>query len=118
MASAELVVEVCVGVAPGQVVSTVVRLPAGSTVTLALHEAGVWRHAGMPLPDRAWDEGWSVGVWGRKEPPGHVLRDGDRVELVRPLTVDPKEARRVRYRAQGEKLPKGHHRPKDRSNAA
>jgi putative ubiquitin-RnfH superfamily antitoxin RatB of RatAB toxin-antitoxin module len=25
-----------------------------------------------------------------------LLRDGDRVEIYRPLTVDPKEARRVR----------------------
>lgn len=53
---------------------------------------------------------WSVGVWGRKERPGHVLRERDRIEVVRGLNVDPKEARRVRYRAQGEKLPKGIHR--------
>lgn len=51
-------------------------------------------------------------MWGRKERPGHLLRDQDRIELVRQLKVDPKEARRVRYRAQGEKLPKGFQRPK------
>jgi putative ubiquitin-RnfH superfamily antitoxin RatB of RatAB toxin-antitoxin module len=27
------------------------------------------------------------------------LRDGDRVEIYRPLTIDPKEARRKRARA-------------------
>ena len=27
-----------------------------------------------------------------------MLRDRDRVEIYRPLTVDPKEARRLRYR--------------------
>jgi putative ubiquitin-RnfH superfamily antitoxin RatB of RatAB toxin-antitoxin module len=27
-----------------------------------------------------------------------LLRDGDRVELYRPLRVDPKEARRLRYK--------------------
>jgi putative ubiquitin-RnfH superfamily antitoxin RatB of RatAB toxin-antitoxin module len=55
-----------------------------------------------------------VGVWGRKERAGHVLRDLDRIELVRPLNVDPKEARRVRYRAHGEKLPRGIQRSKPR----
>ena len=44
-----------------------------------------------------------VGVWGRKVTAGHVLRDGDRVELYRPLTVDPKVARRERFAQQGAK---------------
>ncbi|MEY4764866.1 MAG: hypothetical protein RI907_1539 [Pseudomonadota bacterium] len=114
MASAELQVEVTVGVAPGEVWRRVVGLPAGCTVAVALHEAGVWQIAGQPGPDQAWAQGWSVGVWGRKATLTQVLRDGDRLELVRPLKVDPKEARRVRYRAQGEKLPKGYHPPKDR----
>jgi uncharacterized protein len=39
-------------------------------------------------------------VWGRVTPLDHVLRDGDRVEIYRPLTVDPKEARRLRYKRQ------------------
>jgi putative ubiquitin-RnfH superfamily antitoxin RatB of RatAB toxin-antitoxin module len=30
---------------------------------------------------------------------GCVLREGDRVDLLRPLTADPKEARRRRARA-------------------
>ena len=61
---------------------------------------------------------WSVGVWGRKERPGQVLRDRDRVEVVRGLNVDPKEARRKRYRAQGEKLPKGIHRSPRKGHSA
>lgn len=43
------------------------------------------------------------GVWGRKVPPGHVLRANDRVELYRALTVDPKVARRERFVRQGAK---------------
>jgi uncharacterized protein len=43
----------------------------------------------------------TVGVWGRKTSLGHVLRDGDRVEVYRPLLVDPKVARRQRFRQQG-----------------
>jgi len=43
----------------------------------------------------------TVAVWGRKVPPHHVLRDGDRVEVLRPLRVDPKLARRERFQQQG-----------------
>jgi putative ubiquitin-RnfH superfamily antitoxin RatB of RatAB toxin-antitoxin module len=34
------------------------------------------------------------------QPLDHVLREGDRIELYRPLAVDPKEARRLRYKKQ------------------
>ena len=42
-----------------------------------------------------------LGVWGRVRAMNHVLRDQDRIEVYRPLTVDPKEARRQRYHARG-----------------
>lgn len=109
---AALHIELAVGLAPREVRRVQLSLPAGSTVRDALFAADVW----------SWDESlslnaiesgeWTLGVWGRKERPGHLLRDQDRIELVRQLKVDPKEARRVRYRAQGEKLPKGFQRPK------
>ncbi|BEH15957.1 MULTISPECIES: RnfH family protein [Marinobacter] len=36
-----------------------------------------------------------MGVFGKviKDPAGHELREGDRVELYRPLKIDPKQAR-------------------------
>jgi putative ubiquitin-RnfH superfamily antitoxin RatB of RatAB toxin-antitoxin module len=37
-----------------------------------------------------------VGVWNRIVTLGAPLRDGDRVEIYRPLQVDPKEVRRQR----------------------
>jgi len=40
----------------------------------------------------------SVGIWGRAASPDAGLRDGDRVELYRPLAADPQEARRLRAR--------------------
>ena len=43
------------------------------------------------------------GVWGRKVPSTHVLKDQDRLEIYRPLTVDPKVARRERFVGQGAK---------------
>ena len=38
----------------------------------------------------------SVGVWNRAARLEQHVREGDRIEIYRPLQVDPKEARRVR----------------------
>ena len=61
--------------------------------------------AGATVADAARAVGWAgdgeqAGVWGRRQPLDQPLRDGDRVEFYRPLRVDPKEARRLRYRRQ------------------
>ncbi|WP_026075822.1 RnfH family protein [Noviherbaspirillum massiliense] len=37
-----------------------------------------------------------VGIYGKLKPLDTVLRDGDRVEIYRPLVADPKETRRRR----------------------
>ena len=42
-----------------------------------------------------------VGVWGRKASASQVLRERDRIEIYRSLQVDPKVARRERFRKQG-----------------
>jgi putative ubiquitin-RnfH superfamily antitoxin RatB of RatAB toxin-antitoxin module len=42
-----------------------------------------------------------IGIWGRKTALDHVLRDQDRIEIYRPLRVDPKIARRERFVKQG-----------------
>ena len=39
---------------------------------------------------------WRVGIYGKLKPPDTILRDGDRIEIYRPLQVDPKESRRHR----------------------
>ena len=36
-----------------------------------------------------------AGIWGQPVERSHVLKDGDRVELYRPLQLDPREARRA-----------------------
>lgn len=71
-------------------------LPEGSTVRDALL-ASDWPHA------QAGDgvEGADVGVWGRRCTGDQPLREGDRVEVYRGLLVDPKVARRERFRKQG-----------------
>ncbi|HEX7342168.1 MAG TPA: RnfH family protein [Rhodanobacteraceae bacterium] len=40
-----------------------------------------------------------LGIFGRRVLPTHVLRDGDRVEIYRPLQLDPMDARRRRARS-------------------
>jgi len=72
-------------------------LPGGSTVGDALGAAGL---LGTFQIDCGGDAA-SVGIWGRKAGLDGVLRDGDRVELWRPLRVDPKRARRERFGRQG-----------------
>ena len=44
---------------------------------------------------------WAYAVWGKRVELTTPLNDGDRLELLRPLTVDPKEARRLRFNQQG-----------------
>src|SRR6476646_2254470 len=83
MADASLRIVVVQSPGPRQVVQHAVALPAGATVGDALRQAGV------DLP-----AGCEVGIWGRRATLTQVLRDGDRVELARPLRVDPKVARR------------------------
>jgi putative ubiquitin-RnfH superfamily antitoxin RatB of RatAB toxin-antitoxin module len=41
------------------------------------------------------------GIWGKKVPWTQVVQAGDRIELYRPLKVDPKVARRQRFKRQG-----------------
>jgi len=46
---------------------------------------------------------WHTAVWGKPVEALHVLQDGDRLEILRPLRVDPKVARRERFQRQGAK---------------
>ena len=52
--------------------------------------------------------GLKVGIWGRLRPLDTVLRDRDRIEVYRPLTIDPMTARRRRYEARGERIVSRH----------
>ena len=43
----------------------------------------------------------SSGIWGRKVRLTEVMKPGDRLEIYRPLLVDPKLARKKRFKGQG-----------------
>ena len=82
-------VEVACSPRAGQVQRVTLTLPAGATVAQAIERSG------LEVPAEA-----RIGVWSRWRAPEDALRDRDRVEIYRPLIVDPKEARRQRYRSQ------------------
>lgn len=67
-----------------------VTLDAGATVADAVRLSGIEREAGIDAGSL------DVGVWSKPVRPDTPLHDGDRVELYRPLQVEPKEARRRR----------------------
>lgn len=82
--------------APREVREWALVLPAGSCVADAVAASGL--RAEFPALDL---DALGAGVWGRKAGPKQPLRDRDRVEVYRPLVVDPKVARRERFRRQG-----------------
>jgi len=77
--------------APGCEDVSEVTLADGATVGDAIGAAGVL----VRRPEVA-SSSPDVGIWGRPCALTQRVEDGDRVEIYRPLTVDPKEARRVR----------------------
>ena len=88
---AELVnIEVVYAEASRQLVRRVV-VPAGSTVMQAIEASGLTREVAGLVVDPA-----RLGIFSRKATPDQVVGEGDRVEIYRPLTLDPKEARRRR----------------------
>ena len=82
--------------APRQVLEWTLDLPPGTTARQAVAASGLG--AACPGLDLAACE---VGIWGRRCEWGALLRDHDRVEIYRGLLVDPKLARRERFRKQG-----------------
>jgi hypothetical protein len=72
---------------PHRFESVELDLPAGTTVGDALAASG-FADAGHP----------AVAVHGVIATRGTLLNENDRVEVLRPLLVDPKEARRRRAR--------------------
>ncbi|HSI53761.1 MAG: RnfH family protein [Ramlibacter sp.] len=96
MADPAIRVVVLYSPAPRVVHEWPLELPPGANVLQALEASGL--RAGFPDADLL---SAPAGIWGRKARPEHVLREGDRVEIYRPLKVDPKLARRERFRQQG-----------------
>jgi putative ubiquitin-RnfH superfamily antitoxin RatB of RatAB toxin-antitoxin module len=85
--------------APRVVHERVLSLSAGTTVLQALQQSALL--VDCPEIDLSQTDAYTVCIWGKKTTPSHVLRDLDRIEICRALTVDPKVARRERFQKQG-----------------
>lgn len=68
-----------------------VDIATGATVRQAIVASGLPARVQIGALDEL-----DVGVWNHRCSLDTVLREGDRIEVYRPLRVDPKEARRIR----------------------
>lgn len=86
-----ITVEVVLALPDRQIVRRV-TLADGATALQAVEASGLAREwPGRVDPQR-------LGVFSRPVAPEQRLNEGDRVELYRPLLLDPKDARRRRAR--------------------
>lgn len=76
---------------PDQQVIVALKMPEGATAEQAVSASGMLER--FPEIDRA---NLKTGVFGNVCKLDHPLKQGDRVEIYRPLLHDPKEARRQR----------------------
>jgi putative ubiquitin-RnfH superfamily antitoxin RatB of RatAB toxin-antitoxin module len=77
-------------VAPGGELVVALDVADGATVADALRIADVAQRIGM-VPDAT-----GLAIFGQRVDGSTPLRDGDRVEITRPLVCDPKVSRRAR----------------------
>jgi len=74
-------------------------LEPGTSVAEAVERSGIRALHALPADV-------AFGIWGRSVAPSAILRGGERVELYRPVPVDPKETRRALAR-QGRTMGRG-----------
>ena len=100
MPEARITVEV-VFAKPDEQALEQLQVPTGTTVEAAIRQSGLLIR--FPEIDLTTDK---VGIFGKAAALGAELRDGDRVEVYRPLIADPKTARKKRA-AEGKAMRKG-----------
>ena len=92
MAERDLAVEVVFAPRTGEPFVRRLLMPPGSCVRDAIKRSDL----GTKHPEAAWQEPGNLGIFSRVVQPEHLLRDGDRVEVYRALTLTPMQARRLR----------------------
>jgi putative ubiquitin-RnfH superfamily antitoxin RatB of RatAB toxin-antitoxin module len=90
MVSAKLSVQVAYA-QPGEQTVTPIEVEEGATVREAIKRCGLLRR--YPEIDLARNQ---VGIFSRSVSLEHRVRTGDRIEIYRPLKIDPKERGRRR----------------------
>lgn len=71
------------------IVQKALSLRPGATVSDALHTSGIY----TTNPET---REMSIGIYAKSVSLNQVLKEGDRIEIYRPLVLDPKEKRRQR----------------------
>lgn len=80
---------------PDEQVIIVIEVPQNTTIEAAIQQSGILEQ--FPEIDLGENK---VGVFSKLSSLTTPLRAGDRVEIYRPLKIDPKEIRRQRAKAQ------------------
>jgi uncharacterized protein len=92
MSDKETFVEVEVAYAkPEEQVIVKINVPQGTTIEQAVHLSGLLSRFPEISPSDL-----KLGTFGVACKPEQIVKQGDRVEIYRPLIHDPKEARRQR----------------------
>jgi putative ubiquitin-RnfH superfamily antitoxin RatB of RatAB toxin-antitoxin module len=104
MAEPTIEVTLCWSLGPRHVQELKLRVPKVSTVEAAL-DLGVakWLEVSPSADPVSLSslKSQQPGIWGHKVPWTQLVNAGDRIELYRALRVDPKVARRQRFKRQG-----------------
>ncbi|OSI07200.1 Protein rnfH [Neisseria animaloris] len=90
-------IEIAYGTSEKQLLETM-QVEEGTTARQAVLQSRI----AAEFPD-AHVEKAPLGIFGKAVKDDTVLRDKDRVEVYRPLLIDPKEARRLRVQPKNEK---------------
>lgn len=83
-------IEVVYGLPHKQVLLSL-KVPADTTILNCIKMSGIVTHFPEIKPDEA-----AVGIFSRPEKLETLIKQGDRIEIYRPLTADPKEMRKLR----------------------
>ena len=86
----EILVEVAYALPEEQVIISI-KVPTIFNVQQAIEKSGIQKK--FPSIDLSKNK---VGIFGKKTKLDHPLNDRDRIEIYRPLILDPKEMRRKR----------------------
>lgn len=68
------------------------KVPEGTTAMQAVQQSQL----DTVFDELSLDGDLKLGVWGKSVTADRVLEEGERVEIYRPLLVDPKEVRKAR----------------------
>lgn len=86
-----MTVEIAYAVPDKQLIKSI-SVDAGTTAVEAVRLSGIRED----FPQIPGDDEIEMGIFSKKIPADEVLQHGDRVEIYRPLLIDPKEARRLK----------------------